>query len=139
MASLLNEIIAEISFERRINIEVNPKLLHDGYSNIVYKLETGNDEQWCLRVPVDSAAARIALRGSQVLKAIKERCPTLRVPAVIMLSERYTVLEFVPGYPLSSWSNSLLTKERRQLLLDHFADFFYSLWSADMYPVKDVG
>lgn len=85
MASPLDEIVFEISFQQQINVQVQSKLL-DGYSNIIYRLETGKNEQWGLRVPVDAAAARIAFRGSKVLKAIKERCPTLRVPALLSTS-----------------------------------------------------
>lgn len=138
MALPLNKIVSELSFKKHINVDIKSELFH-GYSNIVYRLETGNNEQWCLRVPVDAVAARIAFRGSKVLKDIKERCPTLRAPAVVLSSDQYTVLEFIPGYPLSSWSKSLLTKERRQVLLDHLADFFYNLWEADLYPPKDSG
>lgn len=138
MALPLNEIVSEISFKRQTNVEVKSKLL-DGYSNIVYELETGKNEQWCLRVPVDAAAAHIASRGSKILKVIKEICPTLRAPAVILSSDQYTVLEFIPGYPLGLWSKSLLTKDRRQVLLDHLATFFYNLWEADLHPLKDSG
>lgn len=135
----LNEIISEISLARQTSVKLKSKLL-DGFSNVVYELQTGNNEQWCLRVPVDADAAHIAVRGTKILKAVKEKCPTLRTPAVILSSERYTVLECLSGNPWGgSWNKSVLGKQQRQNLLDHLADFLYCLWEAHLHNPRDTG
>lgn len=138
MAIPLNQIMSEISLARQTSVEVKSELLH-GYSNVVYELRAGNNERWCLRVPVDLAAARTAVRGTRILEAIKEKCPSLRAPAVILSSEQYTVLEYLSGNPLGSWNKSVLVKKQRHLLLDHFANFLYCLWGADLRSLKNSG
>lgn len=138
MAALLNEIIAEIVLSQHTTIHIESPLL-PGYSHHVYELRTGNHERWCLRIPVDAFAARIAIRGTKLLKELKEKRPTLRVPSVIHSSEQYTLLEFLPGRPLGSWNTRSLSIDRRQLLLDDLARFLFDLWGAALHIPKETG
>lgn len=135
MAATLNEIISEISLAQHTSVEVKSKILQ-GYSNCIYELRTGNNERWCLRIPVDTGAGRLAFRGTKILKTAKETQPTLQVPAVISSSEQYTVLEFLPGDPLGSWNTRVLQKEQRQHLLDDLANFLFGLWGAELHHPK---
>lgn len=138
MAAPLDEIISEISLALHTSVKVQSQL-PEGCSNFVYELRTGNNTRWCLRIPVDPAAGRTAVRGTNVLKNLKKKRPTLRAPTVIHSSEQYTVLEFLPGYPLRSWNTSSLTRERRQMLLDNLANFLFSLWGAELHTPKQDG
>lgn len=130
MASPLNAIISEISAAQRTTIKVESEHI-EGQSNIVYKLRTGAGERWCLRVPVDAGAGRLAARGASLLKEVRRRIPTLQAPAVIHASESYTLLEFLPGYALGSWNTHALPREQRQVLLNDLADFLFNLWKIE--------
>lgn len=138
MAASLNDIVSEIANRQLVDVKLVSHLL-EGHSNNVYELRTGDNKRWCLRVPVDAAAGRAALRGSKILKALKENRPALRVPAVILATEQYTVLEFLAGHSLGSWNKSSLTEAQRHVLLDHLANFLYSLWGADLHIQTDRG
>lgn len=139
MAKSVDEIVSEISLERNTRIEFKSQVSEANYSNVVYELRTSNNEQWCLRVPVDADAGRYADRGMRILSIAKEKCPMLQAPAVLFSSEQYALLEFLPGFPLRSWNKSFPEKDQRRVLLDHLANFFYSLWKIELHVPKDSG
>lgn len=129
--SALDGVVSAISQAQQTRIDVQSEL-SQGFSNFVYEVRTGRNEQWCLRISTDAIAGRVAARGTMVLKRAKEKRPALQAPSVIQFSEEYTLLEFLPGWPLGSWNTASMTWARRQVLLDHLANFLFVLWGAEL-------
>lgn len=135
MPPTLNLIISEIARDQDTTVNLKSQL-SQGFSNDVYELQPGNHKRYCLRVPKDAGAGRVAARGTDILKILKEKQATLQAPAVIHSSEQYVVLEFLPGQPLGSWNTSVLASKQRQTFLDDLGKFFFNLWRVELDITK---
>lgn len=132
----LDQILAEISsaYDAYFKATAGP---FRGRSNTVYEIRSDRGHRWCLRVLLNADLTWLASRGTLLLKLMKQQQPALQVPAIIRTSEHYTVMEYLEGTALKNWNTQLLTRERRQLLLDQLASFLFTLWTLDI-PATDV-
>ncbi len=121
------DIIAELSSSRNQNYGIVGDPVAGG-SNVVYKIQS-DQGTICLRIP-RNPDDNFSARGTSLLKSLKETNSNLLAPRVICQNQRYTLLEYLDGEVLKSWNNQVLTQERRQLLLDDFAAFLFSVWTS---------
>ncbi|KAE9377630.1 hypothetical protein N431DRAFT_541317 [Stipitochalara longipes BDJ] len=126
----LAAIISEISSTQNTHIKILSGPLRGG-SNTVYEIQSEHGGRWCLRIPHDADAASFATKGTAVLKDAKEKCPTLLALAIVYQSQYYTVMDYLDGEALGSWNTQVLSKERRQILLDGLASFLFSIWNLE--------
>jgi aminoglycoside phosphotransferase (APT) family kinase protein len=121
-------IIAEVSSTLGINFHVLAEPLKRG-SNSDYEIQSEDGKnRWCLRIPLNADAASFGNRGIAIIKGVKQRLPALPVPTVIYQSSHFTVMEYLNGRILKSWSARSLAKEQRLLLQDDLAAFLFSVW-----------
>lgn len=101
----------------------------EGQSHEVYKISTEGGGSYTLRIPKDETATLIAKRGTALLKALKHRQPSLRIPSVIHESQHFVILQFISGGPLESWNNITLSPSRRNTLLARLGELMFQIWT----------
>jgi aminoglycoside phosphotransferase (APT) family kinase protein len=129
--------IAELSKTFRSEFSTPPSLPLSGCNNLVYLINY-HGEAWALRIPKDEISALIGRRGTAMLRHLNKMRPDLQVPRLIHESEsrHYTVMQYLPGKTINSWSSVFLSEERRHQLLDSLATFLLEPWTC---PVAETG
>lgn len=102
---------------------------HYGFSHDILVLKTPSGQTWVLRIAKDDFAADVANRSIHIMKHILDKRPALPIPAIVHTGQRYSVLTYIEGTPLTSWNASCLRDQRRHSLLRGLAKFLHQLWT----------
>jgi len=126
--SILETVLSRLSSKLSERVSISGSPIHS-WQNFLCPIRSGTGGRWLLCIPKDADTANHARPGFAILEQLKILQPELMIPSILVQTDEYQVFEALEGAPLSSWSTTTLSQDRRRALLDALAVVLYALWT----------